>query len=85
MLDYSTDKLRADIDSMKGMIETGIKRGELADDTPVNALAGALIDVIYDEMLCWDMSGGAYSFEERAKEFCRLFLPAMIQPYIINK
>ncbi len=82
---YSTGKLRADIESMKGMIKTGIERGELTDGTPVDALAGALIDVIYGEMLCWDMSGGAYSFEERTKEFCRLFLPTMIRPYINEK
>ena len=79
---YNTDKLRADIESMKGMIEAGIERGELTDGTPVDALASALIDVIYGEMLCWDMSGGAYSFEERTKEFCNLFLPTMIRPYI---
>ena len=82
---YNTDKLRMDIDSMKGMIETGIERGELTDDTHVDALAVALIDVIYGEMLCWDMSGGAYSFEERTKEFCRFFLPTMIRPYINEK
>ena len=79
---YNKDKLRVDIDSMKGMIEKGIERGELKKGTPVGALAGALVDVIYGEMLCWDMSGGAYSFEKRTKEFCNLFLPAMIQPYI---
>ena len=79
---YNKDKLRVDIDSMKGMIEKGVERGELTDDTPVDALAGALVDVIYGEMLCWDMSGGAYSFEERTKEFCDLFLPTMIRPYI---
>ena len=79
---YNKDKLRVDIDSMQGMIEKGIERGELTDDTPVDALAGALVDVIYGEMLCWDMSGGAYSFEERTKEFCDLFLPAMIRPYL---
>ncbi len=79
---YNKNKLYMDIDSMKGMIEKGIERGELRDDTPVDALAGALVDVIYGEMLCWDMSGGAYSFEERTKEFCNLFLPAMIRPYI---
>ena len=82
---YNKDKLRVDIDSMKGMIEKGVERGELTDDTPVDALAGALVDVIYGEMLCWDMSGGAYSFEERTKEFCDLFLPAMIRPYITEK
>ena len=79
---YNKDKLRVDLDSMQGMIEKGIERGELKKSTPVDALAGALVDVIYGEMLCWDMSGGAYSFEERTKEFCNLFLPAMIQPYI---
>ena len=79
---YNKDKLRVDIDSMKGMIEKGIARGELTDDTPVDALANALVDVIYGEMLCWDMSGGAYSFEKRTEEFCNLFLPAMIQRYI---
>ena len=46
------------------------------------ALAGALVDVIYGEMLCWDMSGGAYSFEERTKDFCSMFLPAMMKPYL---
>ena len=79
---YNKDKLLVDIDSMKGMIKKGMERGELKEDTPADALANALIDVIYGEMLCWDMSGGAYSFEERTKEFCNLFLPAMMQPYI---
>lgn len=79
---YNKDKLHVDIDCMRGMIEKGIERGELREDTPVDALANALTDVIYGEMLCWDMSGGAYSFEGRTKEFCRLFLPAMMGPYI---
>ena len=82
---YNKDKLPVDIDFMKGIIEKGIERGELKKDTPVDALANALVDVIYGEMLCWDMSGGAYSFEERTKEFCNLFLPAMMQPYISEK
>ncbi len=82
---YNKNKLHMDIDSMKGIIEKGIKQGELVDDTPVNALANALVDIIYGEMLCWDMSGGAYSFEKRTKEFCNLFLLVMIQPYISKK
>ena len=82
---YNKDKLLVDIDSMKGMIKKGMERGELKKDTPADTLANALIDVIYGEMLCWDMSGGAYSFEERTKEFCKLFLPAMMKPYITEK
>ncbi len=56
---YNKDKLGMDIDSMKGIINKGVERGELKGDTPVDALADTLTDMIYGEMLCWDMSGGA--------------------------
>lgn len=78
---YNKSKLHEDLDAMNGMIKSGVERGELKEDTPVDALAKALVDVLYGEMLCWDMSGGAYSFEQRTKTFCQLFLPAMMQPY----
>ncbi len=79
---YDREKLRMDNESMKGMLQKGVERGELKDDTPIDALAAALTDIIYGEMLCWDMSGGAYSFEERTKTFCTMFLPAMMKPYL---
>ena len=79
---YNKDKLGMDIDSMKGIINKGVERGELRGDTPVDALADALTDMIYGEMLCWDMSGGAYSFEARTKKFCSMFLPSMMKPYL---
>lgn len=75
------NKLYTDIDSIKELIKTGIDQGELKEDTPVDILAHTLTDVLYGEMLCWNMSGGAYSFEERTKEFCDLFLNAIISPY----
>ena len=62
------NKLRMDIDSMKGLMKRGVERGELKKDTPVDVLSHTLVDVLYGEMLCWDMTGGAYSFEERTKE-----------------
>ncbi len=79
---YDKEKLRMDNDSMKGMLQTGVARGELKADTPVDALADALTDVLYGEMLCWDMAGGAHSFEARTKTFCAMFLPAMMKPYL---
>ena len=79
---YDREKLRMDNKSMKGMIQKGVERGELKENTPVEALADALTDVLYGEMLCWDMSGGAYSFEERTQTFCTKFLPAMMKPYL---
>ncbi len=79
---YDKEKLRMDNDSMKGIIKMSVERGELKEDTPIDALADALTDVIYGEMLCWDLSGGAYSFEERTKTFCTMFLPAIMTQYL---
>ena len=79
---YDREKLNMDIDSMNRLIQKGVAKGELKEATPVGALADALTDVLYGEMLCWDMSGGAYSFEERTKKFCTMFLPAMMKPYL---
>ena len=79
------NKLAMDLESMRGMLQKGVERGELKQDTPVAALSHTLVDLIYGEMLCWDMSGGAYSFEERTREFCSLFLPAMMNPYLSGK
>lgn len=76
-------KLNMDLDSMRGMLERGVQREELKPDTPVEVLAHTLVDLLYGEMLCWDMSGGAYCFRERTEEFCALFLPAIMKPYLI--
>lgn len=79
------NKLHADIEAMQQLIETGIARSELKPAAPAALLARTLIDVLYGEMLCWDMSGGAYSFAERTQEFCRVFLPAMLSQYLNNQ
>lgn len=79
------NKLYLDLNSMKLLIENGIERGELKKDIPTDILSHTLIDVLYGEMLCWDMSGGAYSFEERTKEFCDIFLKVIIEPYLSER
>lgn len=79
------NKLYMDIESIKGLVKSGVERGELKEDTPVDVISHTLIDVLYGEMLCWDMSGGAYSFEARTKEFCSMFLSALIKPYLSGK
>lgn len=75
-------KVYIDIDAVTGLVLDGIERGEVKDDAPVAVLAHTLIDVLYGQMLCWDMSGGAYSLEWRTKEFCRIFLPGLMAPYL---
>lgn len=79
------NKLYTDIGSIQGVIEGGVERGELKPDTPTKILAHTLMDVLYGQMLCWDMSGGAYSFEGRTREFCDTFLQPMIEPYLAGK
>ena len=79
------NKLYADIAWLRGLLEQGVERGELKADTPLDLLARTLTDILYGEMLCWDMSGGAYSFEARAKEFCNTFLTSMLGPYLNRK
>ena len=78
-------KLARDIASAERLIAAGVERGELRGDTPAGALARALVDLLYGEMLCWAMSGGAYSFAARTEEFCRTFLRAMLGPYLVEK
>ena len=67
-----------DIHSLTVLLEDGIERGELASDAPVSILAYTLADILYGEMLCWDMSGGAYCYAKRTEEFCNLFLGSIM-------
>lgn len=78
-------KLSMDTDSIKSLVKSGIERGELKKDTPVDILSHTLIDILYGQMLCWDMSGGVYSFEERTREFCDTFLNSIMKPYLEGK
>lgn len=78
-------KLCLDIKNMRQFFNDSVARGELKEDTPVDMLAHMIIDVLYGQMLCWAMSGGAYNFEERTGEFCEHFLPSLITPYLVLK
>ena len=79
---YSRGKLSMDIGSLRQVLEEGVRRGELSSDAPVEGLALMLADVLYGQMLCWCMSGGAYGFEERTEGFCRSHLGQIMAPFI---
>lgn len=78
-------KLAFDIHSVTLLLEDGIQKSEVLADAPVEVLSHTLMDLLYGQMLCWDMSGGSYCFAERTKEFCDLFLGAITAPYLIRK
>lgn len=87
LVENETDrgKLAFDIHSLSELLNDGVKRGELDPAAPIDILAHTLTDLLYGEMLCWDMSGGEYSLAERTKEFCNRFLESIMAPYLIKE
>lgn len=78
-------KLAFDLHSLAALLTDGVQRGELCADAPVGVLAHTLVDLLYGQMLCWDMSGGAYSLAQRTEEFCSNFLKSVMAPFLIRK
>lgn len=75
-------KLEQDLNDMKTLLRSFAESGELGADAPVDLLARTLTEALYGQMLCWCMSGGAFGFEERTRQFCRDCLPALLQCYL---
>lgn len=76
-------KLQKDISDVKTLLEYGIGQRMLQKETPVEVLAPIVVDILYGQMLCWDMSGGAYSYSERTEQFCGLYLSGLFKNYLI--
>ncbi len=75
-------KLSADITAISGLLQNSIQNGELKEDTPVELLTETLTDILYGQMLCWDISGGTYSYKERTEKFCEKILGSIIEQYL---
>ena len=76
------NKLSADISAISRLLNDAILRGELKKDTPVELLTQTFADILYGQMLCWDISGGEYSYSERMEKFCKKILGSIIYPYL---
>lgn len=87
LVENETDrgKLAFDIHSLSELLNDGVKRGELDPAAPIGILAHTLADLLYGQMLCWDMSGGEYSLAKRTDEFCNHFLESIMAPYLIKE
>lgn len=72
--DYDKNKLKKDIAQVEELLQYGVEKGELKKECSIESLAYIITDVLYGQMLCWAMSDGIYSFEERTQEFCKLYL-----------
>ena len=83
--DLCTDgkkKLEQDLGDMKKLLRSFAESGELCTDDPVDLLARTLTEILYGQLLCWCMSGGAYGFEERTRLFCRSHLKNLLLGYL---
>ena len=76
------EKLQNDLAALRELFRFGVAHGALKAGTPVGELADMLNDLLYGEMLCWCIADGAYSFEERTKEFCARFLRGVLSDHL---
>lgn len=83
MSDVGTKKLKKDISATNDLIQSGIENNELNKDICVETISDMINDLLYGQMLCWALSGGAYSFEERTQTFCREYLNLILKKYLI--
>lgn len=77
--DTDKGKLQSDLSSVRQLIEFGKEQGMLKAGAPVAPLTHTLVDLLYGQMLCWNMTDGAYSLKDRTQEFCDTCLKAMFK------
>ena len=81
--DVGAKKLQKDTAALRELFIAGIENGELRSDAPTERFVEAVSDLLYGQLLCWAISNGSYSFEERTREFCRTFLSTLLDPYLL--
>lgn len=81
--DVGINKLKKDISAVEELLLWGMESNALKTNTPVSQITDMINDLLYGQMLCWSISGGAYSFEERTKEFCKVYLENLLKQYFI--
>ena len=79
------DKLLFDLESIKALLQDGVKKGEIVPEAPIDQIAHALNGVLYGQMLSWATSNGEFVFSVQTSEYCNLFLKPTLQPWLIEK
>lgn len=71
-----------DVDMLKNILNSAIKKGELKKNTPVELLTHILISELYGMMTCWCMSDGKFEPLDWTGKFCKIQLDAIFKPYV---
>ena len=74
-----TTKYEHDYLAMRSILDEGIKRGELSDDTPVDDLALYINAQLYGLMVAWCMTDGIMIGSEQTDSFVeKIVKPALM-------
>ena len=76
-----TTKYNHDYFSMKSLLEEGIRRGELAVDTPVDKMAFFINTQLYGLMVAWCMTDASVVGSDRTDAFCETVMKPALMPY----
>ena len=83
--EFDRGKLPYDLSSVHELMVFGVEEGMLKREVPARQLAEILVDLLYGEMLCWNMSGGTYSLRERTQNFCDGYLKVLLEKYMVEQ
>ena len=76
-----TTKYNHDYLAMKSLLEEGIRRGELAVDTPVDKMAFFINTQLYGLMVAWCMTDASVVGSDRTDAFCEIVMKPALMPY----
>ena len=76
-----TTKYNHDYFSMKSLLEEGIRRGELAVDTPVDKMAFFINTQLYGLMVAWCMTDASVVGSDRTDAFWETVMKPALMPY----
>ena len=67
--------------AMKSLLAQGIRRGELAADTPVDEMALYINAQLYGLMVAWCMTDASVVGSDRTDEFCEIVMKPALMPF----
>ncbi len=76
-----TTKYQYDYRAMRSILAEGVKRGELADDLPIDDLALLFNAELYGFMVAWCMTDGEMTGSEKTDMLCDTVIKAALEPY----
>lgn len=76
-----TTKYDHDYRAMQALLQEGVRRGELSENTPVDELALYINAQLYGLMIAWCMTGASVIGSEKTDAFCETVMKPALMPY----